>query len=70
MCHGEVRDPNESKEINRHSEATARTTVGDTNKEDEVDQTCEAGFEARYKVLEQEVRDADPVKKQKTSKKQ
>ena len=38
--------------------------------EDQVGQTCEEGFEAKYTDLEQEVKDAEPVKKQNSKRRQ
>ena len=62
--------PLKTKRKTRHSEVTPRKTVGDTKNEDQVGQTCEEGFEARYKDLEQEVKDAEPVKKQNSKRRQ
>ena len=69
MCHGEVRDPSKNKEKILTQRSDFRENRWKRKKEDLADQTCEDGFEARYKDLEQEVKDAEPVKKTEDSSK-
>ena len=58
----------EKKRKARLSEVTPGETDENTKDEELFGQMCEDGFEARYKDLEQEVKDAEPtVKKQKAA---
>ena len=59
--------PVKTKRKTLPNKATSGKIGGNAIKEDLADQTCEDGFEARYKDLEQEVKDAEPVKKKKTA---
>ena len=59
--------PVKTKRKTRHNTATAVEIEGDTAMEKLTDQTREKGCEARYEDIKQEVKDAEPVKEQKTA---